>query len=172
MVNFNKFDWVKIFNVVASTNTLKRNQMRPLRTEIIELAVSKYSDGQLQYIGDTTNGCDFLDDDGVRYECKSRDSLFSKSRSGYSKEIILKNFYRKTDLVYEQTFDHLIMLDTVNNIVAVCDHTTAIKNSNITDSIITTKILLEDLKYVVKNVLCNNIFNFEYVLKNLISENI
>ena len=50
MLDSNLFDFPRFFGVVHSTNGLKRNQTRPLRSEIIEYALEKYSGNQLKYI--------------------------------------------------------------------------------------------------------------------------
>lgn len=172
MVDFTKFNWIGIFNSIDSTKSMKRNQLRCLRTEIIELAIAKHSDNQLFYVGDSTNGVDFVDAVGVKYECKSRDKMFAKSKNGFTKEIILKNFYRKTDPIISQTFDHMIMVDSINNIVGVVDYDTAIENIIIKDSIITTKVVLDKIKYVAKNIITSNTVNFEQVLNRMIVEHI
>jgi hypothetical protein len=172
MVDFSKFGWVSIFNVVSSTEKMTNNQRRCLRTEIIELAISKHSGGQLKYVGDKMNGCDFVDSDGTRYECKSRQKMFSKSRNGCTKEIILKNFYRKSEPISHQTFDYMIMMDSTENSIGVVDYETAIKYSNVTDSIITTKIALNEIDYVAEKIVANNVTDFEQVLNDLILANI
>ncbi len=59
MINPELFDFPSIFGVVKSTEGLKRNQTRPLRAEVQEIAIAKYSGGQLKYIGDKENGKDF-----------------------------------------------------------------------------------------------------------------
>jgi homoserine trans-succinylase len=114
------------------------------------------------------NGCDFIDNDNIRYECKSRQKMFSKSRNGCTKEIILKNFYRKSEPISHQTFDHMIMMDSTENSIGVVDYETAIKYSNITDSIITTKIALNEINYVTEKVVTNNVIDFEQTLNTLI----
>ena len=53
MIDFNKFDFKSIFGVVKSTDGLKRQQTRPLRAEVQEIAIAEYSGGQLEYVGDT-----------------------------------------------------------------------------------------------------------------------
>ena len=55
MINPKLFDFPSIFGVVKSTENLKRNQTRPLRAEIQEISIAKYSGGQLKYIGDKEN---------------------------------------------------------------------------------------------------------------------
>ena len=59
MVDFTKFDYPSIMGVIKSTDGLKRNQTRPLRTEVTEIAIAEYSGGQLEYVGDTEDGRDF-----------------------------------------------------------------------------------------------------------------
>ncbi len=59
MINPKFFDFASIFGVIKSTNGLKRNQTRPLRAEVQEIAIAKYSGGQLKYVGDQENGRDF-----------------------------------------------------------------------------------------------------------------
>jgi hypothetical protein len=171
VVDFSKFNWLAIFDVISSTTTMKRNQLRCIRTEIIELALAKHSGGQLKYVGDAINGCDFVDNDGIRYECKSREKMFT-TKNGLTKEIILKNFYRKSEPKLVKTFDHMIMLDTYNNTAGVIDYDNAVSNSVITDSIVTTKVYLDKISYVAEKVVSNNIINFEHTLNKLIYEHI
>lgn len=79
MIDFNLFDFPSIFGVIKSTEGLKRNQTRPLRAEIQEIAIAKYSGGQLKYVGDTENGKDFIGIlDKLNYESKGMDGLFQK----------------------------------------------------------------------------------------------
>ena len=59
MVDFTKFDFPSIMGVIKSTDGLKRNQTRPLRTEVQEIAIAEYSGGQFKYVGDTEDGRDF-----------------------------------------------------------------------------------------------------------------
>ena len=92
MINFNQFDFPSIFGVVKSTDGLKRQQTRPLRAEVQEIAIAKYSGGQLKYVGDTENGRDFLGiHDGLYYESKGMDGLFLKTKP-YTREVTLMNF--------------------------------------------------------------------------------
>ena len=92
MIDFNLFYFPSIFGVVKSTDGLKRNQTRPLRAEVQEIAIAKYSGGQLKYVGDKENGRDFYGLlDHLDYESKGMDGLFQKTVP-YTKEITLKNF--------------------------------------------------------------------------------
>jgi hypothetical protein len=172
MVDFAKFNWTSIFNVIKSVESMNRNQLRSLKAEILEKSIAKHSDGQLSYVGDTNNGVDFVDADGVRFECKSRINMFSVSKNNCTKEIILKNFYRKSTPVITQTFDHLIMVDTNNNTVGVVDYDTAIEYSIVKDSIVTTKVALSKIKYVAENIITTNVINFEQLLNAMIIQHI
>ena len=94
MINPELFNFAEIFGVIESTNGLKRNQTRPLRAEVQEIAIAKYSGGQLQYVGDTQNGRDFIGIlDNLSYESKGMDGIFQKTVP-YTKEITLKNFQK------------------------------------------------------------------------------
>jgi hypothetical protein len=97
--------------------------------------------------------------------------MFS-AKNGFTKEIILKNFYRKSMPITNQTFDHMIMIDTFENTAGIVDYDTAIQYNNVTDSIITTKVPLDKIEYVASNIMTDTTINFESVLNNLIFEHI
>ena len=95
MIDPTLFDFPEIFGTVKSTDGLKRNQVRPLRAEIQEIAIAKYSGGQLRYVGDHEDGRDFVGiHDGLFYESKGMDGLFQKTVP-WTKQITLKNFQGK-----------------------------------------------------------------------------
>ena len=120
MIDLKLFDFPSIFGVVKSTDGLKRNQTRPLRTEVQEIAIAKYSGGQLKYVGDTENGRDFYGlVDNLYYESKGKDGLFCK-RIPWTKEIVLKNFQGNCFGVPEKTFDYMILWDTASYTVGIC----------------------------------------------------
>ena len=107
MINPNLFDFPSIFGVVKSTDGLKRQQTRPLRAEVQEIAIAKYSGGQLKYVGDKENGRDFCGlIDNLYYESKGMDGLFQKTVP-YTKEITLKNFQGKNLGLPKKTFDFI-----------------------------------------------------------------
>jgi len=147
-IDWNRFNWEKIFGVVSSVDGLKRNQTRTLRTEIIELAIDKYSDGQLEYVGDTSDGMDFKGIDGLRYECKSADSLFPKIVP-HTREMVLKN-HRSKQQVLKQTFDYMILVDTGKNRVGICEWS-ACKTSG-KDAVIMFKALVKDITVVADGI--------------------
>lgn len=169
LVNFEKFDWASIFGTVESVGSMKRPQLRPLSAEIIELSIAKHSAGQLQYVGNSATGHDFIDQNNVRYECKSKIALFQQ-KSYFTKEIILSNFFGLMTDKIEQTFDHLILLDSSQNKVGIVSFTDATKCCKIRNSSITTRIPLADIKYVAQNITTTKKPNFEHILNNFILE--
>ena len=103
MIDWKRFDWEEIFGSVASTSGLKRKQTRALRTEVQEIATSKYSDGQLKYVGDKEDGKDYIDCDGSSVEDKAQEGMFCKT-TGRTKVFILKNF-QGNQTKFVKTFD-------------------------------------------------------------------
>jgi len=147
-IDWNMFDWSRIFGVVSSVDGMKRNQTRPLRTEIIEMSIDKYSNGQLSYVGDTADGMDFIGVDGLRYECKSAGSLFPQIVP-HTRQMVLKN-HRSKQQEIEQTFDYMILVDTGKNRVGICDWNSC-KTSN-KDAVVMFKVNLRDITVVAENV--------------------
>jgi len=111
-------NWSKVFGVVNSVSTLMRNQTRPLRTEIVEMAIDKYSNGNLKYVGDSADGMDFEGSDGLRYECKLQGTIFQPNVP-HTKKVILRNHRGKNLGVPTKTFDRMIFIDTGKNRVGV-----------------------------------------------------
>jgi hypothetical protein len=171
LVNFDKFDWAEIFGTVQAVSGMTRNQVRTLTAEIIEKSVAKHSSGQLQYVGDSATGYDFVDLDGVRWECKSKQNLF-QTKSNTTKEIILKNYFGLSGEHIEQTFDKMILIDSVQNTVGIIPWTIAAMCGKIRNSTITMRVNLEDIEYVVKNVEPIKKPFFEPILNNFILETI
>lgn len=111
-------NWSKVFGVVNSVNSMKRNQTLPLRTEIVEMSIDKYSNGKLKYIGDSADGMDFIGSDGLRYECKMQNRIFQPTKP-HTAKVILKN-HRGRDLGNPpKTFDKMILIDTGKRKVGV-----------------------------------------------------
>ena len=113
-------NWTEVFRVIDSVDTLKRNQTRPLRTEFVELAIDKHSNGKLKYIGDAADGMDFEGSDGLRYECKMQGTIF-QPRVPHSASVILKNHRGRNLGVPPKTFDKMILIDTGKRKVGVVD---------------------------------------------------
>jgi len=170
-IDWSMFDWSRIFGVVSSVEGMKRNQTRPLRTEIIEMSIDKYSNGQLKYVGDSADGMDFIGVDGLRYECKSAGSLFPKIVP-HTREMVLKN-HRSRQQEVEQTFDYMILVDTGKNRVGICDWSSC-KTSN-KDAVVMFKVDVEDITVVAKDVIPDSALagiDMEKCITSLIRESI
>lgn len=170
MIDPKLFDFPSIFGVVKSTDKLKRNQTRPLRSEIQEIAISKYSGGQLEYVGDKENGKDFYGlVDNLNYESKSMDGIFCKKKP-WTKEITLKNFRSKNLGLPEKTFDYMLLWDTKTYSVGICSWESCMKNKNIKDAIITFKVHFKDITFIASNVNPVEKEDFSEKLRNLIEQ--
>jgi hypothetical protein len=172
MIDHTKFDFPSIFGVVESTDGLKRNQTRPLRAEVQEIAIAKYSGGQLQYVGDKENGRDFYGIiDGLYYESKGMDGLFQKTVP-YTKEITLKNFQGKNLGLPEKTFDYMFLWDTKNYNVGICNWDACMKNVSIKDATVSFRVQYNDINFLVRNVIPLNKGDFATKLYQLIEESL
>jgi len=153
MINPNLFDFPSIFGVVKSTDGLKRNQTRPLRAEVQEIAIAKYSGGQLQYVGDKENGRDFYGIvDGLYYESKGMDGLFQKTVP-YTKEITLKNFQGNNLGLPEKTFDYMLLWDTKNYTIGICSWDACMKHTTIKDATVAFRVDYSEITFFAKNVI-------------------
>lgn len=116
----NDVNWSKVFGVVQATEGLKRPQTRGFRTEIVESAIDKYSNGKLKYVGDTSDGMDFEGVDGLRYECKLQGTIF-QTTVPHTAKITLKNHRATQKHVIKKTFDKMIFIDTGKRKVGIVD---------------------------------------------------
>ena len=172
MIDWKLFDFPSIFGVVKSTDGLKRNQTRPLRTEVQEIAIAKYSGGQLKYVGDTESGRDFYGlVDNLYYESKGKDGLFCK-RIPWTKEIVLKNFQGNCLGVPEKTFDYMLLWDTTAYSVGICSWESCMKNVNIRDATIVIKVHFDDITFLAENVTPVEKEDFATKLYNLIEQTV
>ena len=168
MIDPKLFNFSEIFGVVESTSRLKRQQTRPLRTEVQEIAIAKYSGGQLKYVGDKENGRDFYGVvDGIYYESKGMDGLFQKTVP-YTKEITLKNFQGKKLGLPEKTFNYMLLWDTKNYTVGICSWDACMKNINIKDAVVSFRVHYSDIEFLAKNVVASKKEDFATKLYNLI----
>ena len=99
MINIDRINLEEFFGCVAATNTtqMKSNAFKTIRTWLQEKSFAKWSDGQVQYVGDYKDGVDFTSEDNVNYEMKGSLRLFNKN--GSTKSIILKNFHSENKVV-------------------------------------------------------------------------
>jgi hypothetical protein len=170
MINPELFDFPSIFGVIKSTEGLKRNQTRPLRAEVQEIAIAKYSGGQLKYIGDKENGKDFYGlIDNLYYESKGMDGLFQKTVL-YTKEITLKNFQGKNLGLPEKTFDYMLLWDTKNYTVGICNWDSCMKYTAIKDATVSFRVDHSDITFFAKNVIPTEKEDFSVRLYELIEE--
>jgi hypothetical protein len=168
MINPKLFDFPSIFGVVKSTEGLKRQQTRPLRAEVQEIAIAKYSGGQLKYVGDKENGKDFYGIvDGLYYESKGMDGLFQKTVS-YTKEITLKNFQGKNLGLPEKTFDYMLLWDTKNYSVGICDWDSCMKTIKVKDAVVSFRVHYNDIQFLANNVIPTEKEDFATKLYDLI----
>ena len=153
MIDFNQFDFPAIFGISKGTEGLKRNQTKFMRAEIFEEGMEEYSNGQLHYVGDSKNGADFVDDDGIFYESKGMDGMFSKRKRNNTetKTIILKNF-RKQPTKIEQTFTYMLLWDTKSYSFGWCDWDACMKHTKIKDAVISFKVDFDDITFIAKNI--------------------
>lgn len=172
MIDPKLFDFSSIFGVVKSTEGLKRNQTRPLRAEVQEIAIAKYSGGQLQYIGDKESGRDFYGIlDNLCYESKGMDGLFQKNVP-YTKEITLKNFQGKNLGLPEKTFDYMLLWDTKNYTVGICSWDACMKNVKVKDAVVSFRVHYSDIEFWVKNVEPKEKEDFASKLYELIEQSV
>ena len=172
MINPDLFNFSEIFGVIESTNGLKRNQTRPLRTEVQEIAIAKYSGGQLQYVGDTENGRDFYGlIDKLYYESKGMDGLFQK-RVTYTREITLKNFQGNNLGLPKKTFDYMLLWDTKNYTVGICSWDACMKHTVVKDATVVFRVDNSDITFLAKNVIPTQKEDFAKKLYELIEESV
>jgi hypothetical protein len=110
-IDFSRINLEEFFGCVNATNTtqMKSNAFKTVRTWLQEKSFAKWSDGQLEYVGDCKDGVDFVSVDKVNYEMKGKLKMFNKDGSTLAVE--LKNF-RGENKVVEKTFDYMLLVDT------------------------------------------------------------
>ena len=172
MINSELFNFSEIFGVIESTSGLKRNQTRPLRAEVQEISIAKYSGGQLRYVGDTENGKDFVGIlDNFNYESKGMDGIFQK-KVPYTKQITLKNFQGKNLGLPKKTFDYMFLWDTKTYSVGICSWENCIKNATVKDANVAFRVDHDDITFLAKNVTPVNKGDFATKLYKLIQESV
>lgn len=170
MINPNLFDFPSIFGVVKSTDGLKRQQTRPLRAEVQEIAIAKYSGGQLKYVGDTENGRDFYGlVDNLYYESKGQDGIFCKTIP-WTKEITLKNFKGRNSGLPDKTFDYMLLWDTKTYTVGICTWDSCMKNTILKDDSVSFRVHFDDITFLAQNVFPTEKEDFSVRLYELIEE--
>jgi hypothetical protein len=126
MIDIDKINLNEFFGCVEATNTkqMKSNAFKTLRTWLQEKSFAKWSNGQLQYVGDFKDGVDFISNDKINYEMKGKLRMFNKN--GSTSVVDLKNFRGDTKVV-EKTFDYMLLVDTGSMSIGITDWETVKK---------------------------------------------
>ena len=119
-INWDEIHWEEWFGTIWNTKSLKGPQYNFMKSDIVERAFEKYSNRQLEYVGDICNGKDFDAIDSLNYEMKCLDGLIQKTTYN-TKKITLKNFHTNNTGMASKTFDKMIAVDTKQNTVLLCD---------------------------------------------------
>jgi hypothetical protein len=143
----------EFFGCVEATNTtqMKSNAFKTLRTWLQENSFAKWSDGQLEYVGDFKDGVDFVSTDKVNYEMKGKLKMFNKN--GSTGVVDLKNFRGETKVV-EKTFDYMLLVDTGSMSIGITDWETVKKRVYFTPKspVAKFKLLPGDFTILASNV--------------------
>ena len=152
MIDFNRFDFPNIFGVVKATEGMKSRQDRSYMAKIREKAMAKYSDGQIEYVGDDAKGKDFDGSDGLFYESKGMDGMFCK-RKPKTKEITLMNFQGNNTGLPDKTFDYMLLWDTKTYSVGICSWDACMKNAKLKDDSVKISVHFDDIEFLAKNII-------------------
>jgi hypothetical protein len=119
-IDFDKINLPEFFGCVNATNTkqMKSNAFKTLRTWLQEKSFAKWSDEQVEYVGDFMDGADFIDQNGICYEMKGKLKMFNKN--GSTSVVDLKNFRGETKVV-EKTFEYMLLVDTSSMTIGFTD---------------------------------------------------
>ena len=147
MINFDNINLEEFFGCVDATNTpqMKSNTFKTIRTWLQENSFAKWSNGQVDYVGDYMDGVDFKSAEH-NYEMKGTLGMFNKN--GTTKSVVLKNFRGDVSFV-DRTFDYMLLVDTKNMSIAVTDWETVEKRTYYTPSSPCAKFKLEPGDYTM-----------------------
>ena len=139
MINIDRINLEEFFGCVNATNTkeMKSNAFKTIRTWLQEKSFAKWSDGQLEYVGDFKDGVDFVSEDNINYEMKGKLKMFNKN--GSTSSIVLKNF-QGDNKVIEKTFDYMLLVDTGSMAIGITDWDTVEKRIYYTPKSPTAKV--------------------------------
>jgi|TARA_B100000073_G_C23448569_1_gene458392 hypothetical protein len=155
-LDWDLFDWEEIFGTAVACEGLKRAQLRGLRTEIVELAIEKYSGNQLKYVGMNDKlGHDFLTNDPlplIQLECKMQDKMF-QPRAEKTRPIILKNFAGNSKDTIEKKFDYMLMLDTVRMKVGYATFEDSIREHKIQSSNVSVQVDHSHITWICSGII-------------------
>tara|TARA_Y100001937_G_C6992558_1_gene272768 strand:- start:44 stop:559 length:516 start_codon:yes stop_codon:yes gene_type:complete len=171
MIDPKRFDFPNIFGVVKATEGLKSRQDRSLMAKIREIAMAKYSDGQIKYVGDDAKGKDFEGSDGIFYESKGMDGMFCKTKPK-TKEITLMNFQGNNTGLPDKTFDYMLLWDTKTYSVGICSWDACMKNAKLKDDSVKISIHFDDIEFLAKDIIPTDKGDIGATIYNLIEQSI
>jgi len=159
-IDFSRINLEEFFGCVKATNTkqMKSNAFKTFRTYLQEKSFAKWSDGQLNYVGDYEDGRDFVDDSGTFYEMKGSLGLFNKN--GSCKRVVLVNKrpgkkkikeLKKEDV--QKTFEYMLLVDTKNMSIAYTDWDTVYSRIECDGAGATFKLENGDYKMLESNII-------------------
>lgn len=158
-LDLSRINLEEFFGCVKATNTtqMKSNAFKTFRTYLQEKSFAKWSDGQLNYVGDHMDGVDFIGDDKTLYEMKGSLDLFNKN--GSCKRVVLINKRpgkkKKTELKKEdiqKTFEYMLLVDTRNMCIGYTDWDTVYSRVECDGAGATFKLEKDDYKIIAKNI--------------------
>lgn len=159
MINIDRINLEEFFGCVQATNTtqMKSNAFKTLRTWLQEKSFAKWSDGQLEYVGDFKDGVDFVSADKINYEMKGSLGLFNKD--GSCKRVVLINKrpgkkkhkdLKKEDI--QKTFEYMLLVDTKAMTIGYTDWDTVYSRTECDGAGATFKLQKGDYKILASNV--------------------
>lgn len=155
-IDWNLFNWEEIFGTAVACEGLKRAQVRGLRTEIVELAIEKYSGKQLKYVGMNDKlGHDFVTNDPlplIQIECKMQDKMFQPVAKK-TRPITLKNFAGNAKDTIKKTYDYMIMLDPVRMQVGYTTFENSVKQHKFQSSNVSVQVDHSHITWVCSGII-------------------
>jgi len=159
-IDFSCINLAEFFGCVKATNTsqMKSNAFKTFRTYLQEKSFAKWSDGQLNYVGDYQDGKDFVDAFGTFYEMKGSLGLFNKN--GSCKRVVLINKrpgkrknkeLKKEDIA--KTFEYMFLVDTKNMTIGYTDWDTVYSRTECDGAGATFKLEKGDYKVLASNII-------------------
>ncbi len=158
-IDFTRINLEEFFGCVEATNTtqMKSNAFKTLRTWLQEKSFAKWSDGQLEYVGDFKDGVDFVSQHNENYEMKGSLDLFNKN--GSCKRVVLINKrpgkkkianLKKEDI--QKTFEHMLLVDTKKMCIGYTDWDTVYSRTECDGAGATFKLCKGDYRMLAINV--------------------
>jgi hypothetical protein len=158
MIDIEQINLKEFFGCVEATNTpqMKSNAFKTFRTYLQEKSFAKWSNGQLQYVGDYEDGRDFVGSDGTFYEMKGSLGIFNKN--GSCKRVVLinkrpgKNKKQLTKEDIKKTFDYMLLVDTKKMSIAYTTWETVYSRAECDGAGATFKLEPGDYEFLARDI--------------------